>query len=71
MATLCSAPNVRQPSELYLLPLGVIDIVRTQLWGEGGLQMRARGEGGIGFEYARILALKIPSILVGFDGRFI
>ena len=30
--------------------LGVIDIVRTQLWGEGGsakcVQMRARGEGG-------------------------
>ena len=25
--------------------------------------MRARGEGGIGFEYARILALKTPSIL--------
>ena len=53
---------------------GVIDIVRTQLWGEGGsakcVQMRARGEGGIGFEYARILALKRPPICGCFNGRF-
>ena len=28
-----------------------------------------KGEGGIGFEYVRILALKTPSTLGCFDGR--
>ena len=56
----------------YFIQKKVIDIVRTQLWGERGsakcVQMRARG-GGICFEYARISALKTSSILGCFDGR--
>ena len=57
---------LEQHNLLATLNLGVIDIVRTQLWREGGsakcVQMRARGEGGIAFEYAHILALTRPPI---------
>ena len=53
-----------------LFLLGIIDIARTQLWGEGGsakcLQMRARGEVGVLalYVYARILALQFRVVLM-------
>ena len=37
---------------------GVIVIVPTQLWGEGVLPNACKGDGVLGFAYARILALK-------------
>ena len=39
--------------------------------GEGVLPNACKGDWGFGFAYARILALKRPSILGCFDGRFI